>query len=63
MGPTTFSPHRTSLPLLVGRFNTSSGDPFFPAAARRHYRLALRFLCCLLWVHVDETLLAEYLNR
>ncbi|EEE64610.1 hypothetical protein OsJ_19462 [Oryza sativa Japonica Group] len=49
--------------LLADHFDASAGDPFSPAAAFRHYRPALRFPCCLLWVHVDEALLDEYLDR
>ncbi|KAE8766193.1 tRNA Delta(2)-isopentenylpyrophosphate transferase [Hordeum vulgare] len=36
-------------------------DPFAATATR--YRPALRFPCCLLWVHVDEAVLDEYLDR
>ncbi|XP_062180768.1 adenylate isopentenyltransferase-like [Phragmites australis] len=49
--------------LLADRFDASAADPFSPAAARYHYRPALRFPCCLLWVDVEEALLAEYLDR
>ncbi|CAM0954061.1 unnamed protein product [Alopecurus aequalis] len=39
-------------------------DPFSAAADRlASYRPALRFPCCLLWVDVEERLLAEYLDR
>uniref|UniRef100_A0ACD5U022 Uncharacterized protein n=1 Tax=Avena sativa TaxID=4498 RepID=A0ACD5U022_AVESA len=34
-------------------------DPFSASS----YRPALRFPCCILWVHVEEALLAEYLDR
>uniref|UniRef100_A0A0E0L5E9 Adenylate isopentenyltransferase n=1 Tax=Oryza punctata TaxID=4537 RepID=A0A0E0L5E9_ORYPU len=47
--------------LLADRYDASAGDPF--SAACRHYRPALRFPCCLLWVHVEEALLDEYLDR
>jgi adenylate isopentenyltransferase (cytokinin synthase) len=48
--------------LLADRFDASAADPF---SSRRdgRYRPALRFPCCLLWVHVEEALLAEYLDR
>jgi len=50
--------------LLADRFGASAGDPFSPsAAARGRDRPALRFPCCLLWVDVEEALLAEYLDR
>uniref|UniRef100_A0A0D9WJF5 Adenylate isopentenyltransferase n=1 Tax=Leersia perrieri TaxID=77586 RepID=A0A0D9WJF5_9ORYZ len=51
--------------LLADRFSPTAGDPFSPSAASafRHYRPNLRFPCCLLWVHVDESLLDEYLDR
>ncbi|KAL6848621.1 hypothetical protein ACP4OV_021204 [Aristida adscensionis] len=50
--------------LLSGRFDASAGDPFSPAAAAEdRYRPSLRFPCCLLWVDVEEALLAEYLDR
>ncbi|RLN30215.1 adenylate isopentenyltransferase-like [Panicum miliaceum] len=54
--------------LLADRFDASAGDPFSPSAAARGrgdrpYRPALRFPCCLLWVDVEEALLAEYLDR
>ncbi|OEL35077.1 Adenylate isopentenyltransferase 1, chloroplastic [Dichanthelium oligosanthes] len=45
--------------LAAGRFDASSADPF--SAARN--RPALRSPCCLLWVDVEEALLAEYLDR
>ncbi|XBJ20024.1 hypothetical protein VPH35_010907 [Triticum aestivum] len=35
-------------------------DPF---SLDRSYRPALRYPCCLLWVDVEEALLAEYLDR
>ncbi|PAN18261.1 hypothetical protein PAHAL_3G190000 [Panicum hallii] len=46
--------------LLADRFDASAGDPF---ARGRGDRPALRFPCCLLWVDVEEALLAEYLDR
>ncbi|CAN6332180.1 unnamed protein product [Urochloa humidicola] len=57
--------------LLADRFDASSSsssspaitDPFSPSAAAAGYRPALRSPCCLLWVDVDEALLAEYLDR
>jgi len=51
--------------LLADRFDASAGDPFSPSAAasRGRDRPALRFPCCLLWVDVEEALLAEYLDR
>ncbi|KAL5230906.1 hypothetical protein ABZP36_029682 [Zizania latifolia] len=49
--------------LLADRFDANAGDPFSPDTAYRHYRPALRFPCCLLWVDVEETLLAEYLDK
>ncbi|TKW26024.1 hypothetical protein SEVIR_3G159300v4 [Setaria viridis] len=47
--------------LLADRFDASAADPF--SSRRDGYRPALRFPCCLLWVHVEEALLAEYLDR
>ncbi|GJM89671.1 hypothetical protein PR202_ga05880 [Eleusine coracana subsp. coracana] len=41
------------------RFDHASEDPF----SDDRYRPALRAPCCLLWVHVDDALLAEYLDR
>ncbi|KAL6610611.1 hypothetical protein ACP70R_040580 [Stipagrostis hirtigluma subsp. patula] len=50
--------------LLADRFDASPADPFSPAAAAAdRYRPGLRFPCCLLWVDVEEALLAEYLDR
>ncbi|CAL4894740.1 unnamed protein product [Urochloa decumbens] len=52
--------------LLADRFDASSSpaaaaDLFSTSAAG--YRPALRSPCCLLWVDVEEALLAEYLDR
>ncbi|KXG22495.1 adenylate isopentenyltransferase [Sorghum bicolor] len=47
--------------LLADRFD-SAADPFSSSWVR-HDRPALRSPCCLLWVHVDDALLAEYLDR
>ncbi|RLN00696.1 adenylate isopentenyltransferase-like [Panicum miliaceum] len=49
--------------LLADRFDASAGDPFARGRGHRPYRPALRFPCCLLWVDVEEALLAEYLDR
>ncbi|CAN6327377.1 unnamed protein product [Urochloa humidicola] len=53
--------------LLADGFDASSSpaitDPFSPSAAAAGYRPALRSPCCLLWVDVEEALLAEYLDR
>nr|CAB3503236.1 unnamed protein product [Digitaria exilis] len=59
--------------LLADPFDASTpGDPFSPSAAaadargrwdHHRYRPALRSPCCLLWVDVEESLLAEYLDR
>ncbi|CAN6336889.1 unnamed protein product [Urochloa humidicola] len=56
--------------LLADRFDASSSptaaaaaDPFSPSSAAAGYRPALRSPCCLLWVDVEEALLAEYLDR
>jgi adenylate dimethylallyltransferase (cytokinin synthase) len=45
--------------LLARRFSAAADDPF----SDRRYRPALRFPCCLLWVDVEDALLAEYLDR
>lgn len=62
---------RGHLPVLVGgsislihgflaqQFDPSIGDPFAIAT----YRPNLRFKSCLLWLHADEMVLNEYLNR
>ncbi|XP_062232641.1 adenylate isopentenyltransferase-like [Phragmites australis] len=47
--------------LLAHRFDASAADPFSRAAADR-YRPELRVPCCLLWVDVEDALLAEYLD-
>uniref|UniRef100_A0ACD5T7P3 Uncharacterized protein n=1 Tax=Avena sativa TaxID=4498 RepID=A0ACD5T7P3_AVESA len=38
-------------------------DPFSAARAAAAYSPALRFPCCILWVHVEDRLLEEYLDR
>ncbi|AQK88231.1 isopentenyl transferase8 [Zea mays] len=53
--------------LLADRLDAGAADPFSappqPAPPRWGRRPALRSPCCLLWVHVDAALLAEYLDR
>ncbi|CAD6271307.1 unnamed protein product [Miscanthus lutarioriparius] len=48
--------------LFADRFDAAAADPF-SSSSLGHYRPALRSPCCLLWVHVDDALLAEYLDR
>ena len=44
---------------LAEQYDPYIGDPF----ANARYRPNLRFKSCLLWLHVDELALNEYLNR
>ncbi|CAN6195162.1 unnamed protein product [Urochloa humidicola] len=45
--------------LLVDHFDSSLANPFMLA----NYRPSLRCQCCLLWIHVNELVLNEYLNH
>lgn len=45
--------------LLVDYFDSSLANPFILP----NYWPSLRFQCCLLWIHADELVLEEYLNR
>ncbi|KAL5226980.1 hypothetical protein ABZP36_015245 [Zizania latifolia] len=47
--------------LLADRLDGAPRDPFSNLAAG--YRPALRLPCCLLWVHVDNAVLDDYLDR
>uniref|UniRef100_A0ACD5TE42 Uncharacterized protein n=1 Tax=Avena sativa TaxID=4498 RepID=A0ACD5TE42_AVESA len=60
---------RGRVPVVAGGSNSlvhallaSDAPPDDPFSASS-YRPALRFPCCILWVHVEERLLAEYLDR
>ncbi|CAL4975861.1 unnamed protein product [Urochloa decumbens] len=44
---------------LVDYFDSSLANPFMLA----NYYPSLRYQCCLLWIHVNELVLNEYLNR
>ncbi|KAF8711185.1 hypothetical protein HU200_029198 [Digitaria exilis] len=45
--------------LLVDYFDSSLYNPFMLS----NYWPSLRFQCCLLWIHANELVLKEYLNR
>ncbi|KAF8765341.1 hypothetical protein HU200_008718 [Digitaria exilis] len=45
--------------LLVDYFDSSLDNPFMLS----NYWPSLRFQCCLLWIHANELVLKEYLNR
>lgn len=45
--------------LLVDYFDSSLANPFMLA----NYWPSLRYQCCLLWIHANELVLNEYLNR